>query len=227
MIPINVHRVWLSLLSLLVIHELRLIKDSYHIKEELFLSLLTENLGIIMYFVITFLPSDSPLSKIGNNLFVLIGFLFSHIYSCVLPLIRTYFVNNQKAESLTYNKEAFERALKDKETFKLLKELAIKHFEVENIIYYEQYQKLRAAQSMEEKLSKTLHLDNAVNSKKQVQDIFKRFIFQDAPYELNLPSGIMKKAIELNNYEGIELVAKEVYSMLYLNTFRLLVHKKD
>ncbi|RKP15904.1 hypothetical protein ROZALSC1DRAFT_25904, partial [Rozella allomycis CSF55] len=161
LIPVTSHRIIVSLANLFVITELLNIDDSYHIKRDIFVSVLISILATIMFVVVAFLPDDSPLGLLGNNFWPTIGYVITHLYSCVIPLVKSYLHVESKL-GVQYSKEAFERALTDKATFSRLKELAIKHFEVENIMFYDEYQKLIANRpSLDEKSNRSISHENS------------------------------------------------------------------
>ncbi|RKP18945.1 hypothetical protein ROZALSC1DRAFT_29403, partial [Rozella allomycis CSF55] len=175
LIPITSHRIIVSLANLYVITELINIDDSFHIKKDIFLSVLISIIATIMFVVVAFLPDDSPLGLLGNNLWPTVGYVTTHLYSCVIPLIKSYLHVETKL-GVQYSKEAFERALADKATFSRLKELAIKHFEVENIMFYDDYQKLIANRpNLEEKSNRSILHENSASSKR-VHAIYSNFL---------------------------------------------------
>ncbi|EPZ32217.1 hypothetical protein O9G_002569 [Rozella allomycis CSF55] len=116
--------------------------------------------------------------------------------------------------------------MKDPLVFEQLKDLAIRRFEVENVIFYEDYQKLLGMYNMDMSSSQLSPKGNQ-ELKKYVSHMYAKFIVSGAPYELNVPHKIIDAARNEENFEQLEIIAKEVNSMLYSNTFRQYVLRQD
>jgi hypothetical protein len=203
----NGHRAVLMAISLILLFYMRKINDALQIQKELIASVIIFNVIFYIYLASNYSPLTSPLRFQGASFATIFSYSLCHLITCCLPLYQAI-KETRRNRNIEMNNAAFDSVLRDPDQFEKLKEIAASEFTVENVMFYEKYM---------------LAIKDENTNEKHALYFFNNFINPKAPFLLNISGKLAREAINMNNWAGVELVAKEVYNMIYLNTFRRMV----
>jgi hypothetical protein len=223
---------------------LRRVNDSMYIRLESFAGVSFMLFGLLCFMGVLHLPF-SPFSTINDLIgpFVL-AWVFCGVFPVSIfginPLVLAYFYKKNRKNLLGFDEPSFIQVLKSTEDYEILKKHAIESFSAENILFYEELLNVYRELGFSFRIGKTVAYEfPRINSgaieheiTKRFKEIYKHFIKEDAPNEVNIPSVLrsdLEKAIDEKRLkiDSLEAIKDEVMRSLYVNTFpRFLAEKQ-
>ncbi|KAI9144933.1 RGS domain-containing protein [Paraphysoderma sedebokerense] len=118
---------------------------------------------------------------------------------------------------LNHTFETFEKILNDKKLFVEFKKSLAEDFCIENGLFWEDWRALKS-------------ISDRTETERAVHAIYNKYIRQNAQYEINISSSTKSKFIKMidsksTDFSIVEEVKKEVFQMMYLNSFPRFIKK--
>ncbi|KAK9762025.1 hypothetical protein K7432_012625 [Basidiobolus ranarum] len=167
------------------------IEDSYWIKRELTVVMFIEAIAFIVRTLALFTPNLQNIQLFfPETIWTLGALVLVHFNTVVIPIVNSYL---NAGHTLGLNKSSFLQVLENPEMFEKFKNFAVKDFSVENILFYEHYQKLSEIAYSHEDMGAVQENGEPDPVTQEIDRMYKLFFQPGARYELNVTGATLRE----------------------------------
>ncbi|ORX94841.1 hypothetical protein K493DRAFT_352177 [Basidiobolus meristosporus CBS 931.73] len=207
------------------------IEDSYWIKRELTVVMFIEGISFIVRTLALFMPDLQNLQLFfPETIWTLAALVLVHFNTVVIPIVNSYL---NAGRTLGLNKSSFLQVLESPEMFARFKSFAVKDFSVENILFYEHYQRLSEIAYSHEESGSVLETGEPDPVTQEIERMYRLFFQSGARYELNITGATLREVkVELERgppyftkiYEKAQV---EIMTVMYQHSYPRFLRNGD